>query len=394
MRKFVFAMIGLLVVAAGVVGWRVARTRLHHPIGAPSTQAAATQTASPQPQSAASQAPSAAAPAQAPSAAATAGESVKRLGPFSISGRDYTVELSGSAGSASVSAMEIRDAAGAVQYRRTFPSLEATEEFQDWWSVSALLLTGTNGTGLLVAYDGFSEPSAPEEEPTRWFQIFGVRDGKLVPFGAPLQLQGDLLDEYTSGPPDLRGVLRDEYPSARTYKTARSLGAQADIVEFKAWTGHCRLIFPVRVDWVQGKLSPAQECVQTAGELGPGCQYKVLPEDLRNDGITFVRLWPSPDEKSGQPMKTVVKKDSKVELLAALVATHWLEGNPAGPADSKGPRPQIFQLDDAGSFGVTSGGVADTHASNDLWLKVRIDGKEGWMHSEEDFYALGLPEDE
>jgi len=25
---------------------------------------------------------------------------------------------------------------------------------------------------------------------------------------------------------------------------------------------------------------------------------------------------------------------------------------------------------------------------------VRIDGKEGWMHSEEDFVALGLPEDE
>ena len=87
-------------------------------------------------------------------------------------------------------------------------------------------------------------------------------------------------------------------------------------------------------------------------------------------------------------MKTVVKEDSKVDLLTALVATHWLEG----PTSSNGP--WIFQLNDAGSFGVTSGGVADTHASNDLWLKVRIDGKEGWMHSEEDFYALGLPEDE
>jgi hypothetical protein len=29
-----------------------------------------------------------------------------------------------------------------------------------------------------------------------------------------------------------------------------------------------------------------------------------------------------------------------------------------------------------------------------LWLQVRIDGKEGWMHSDEDFRALGLPEDE
>jgi hypothetical protein len=383
MRTFRFAMVGLLAVAAGLLGWGLARPRLHHP-SVPPAQVSAGQTAAPQPQIASPQAPAQNTLAQVPTTA-PATESAKRLGPFSIAGRDYTVELQTSAGG--LVAMEIRDA-GAVQYRRTFPHLEVTEEFQDWWGVSAWLLTGTNGTGLLVAYDGFSEPSAPEEQPTRWFQIFGVRDGKLVPFGAPLEVQGDLLDEYTSGPPDLRGVLQDEYPSGRAYKAARPLGAQADIVEFKAWTGHCRLIFPVRVDWVQGKLSPAQECVKTAGQLGPGCQYKVLPENRRTDDITFVRVWPNPDEKSGQPMKTVVKKDSKVELLTVLVATHWLEG----PPNSAGP--WIFQLDDAGSFGVTPGGVVDAHASNDLWLKVRIDGKEGWIHSEEDFYALGLPEDE
>ena len=310
-------------------------------------------------------------------------ESVRRS--FSIAGRDYTVELQTSAGSAV--AMEIRDATGAVQYRRAFPHLAVTEGFQDRWSASAWLLTGTNGTGLLVRYDGFSEPSAPEEEPTSWFQVFGVLQGKLVPFSAPLELQGGLLDEYTGGPRDVHGLL-DENAGGRNYKAARPLGAHADIVEFKAWTGHCRLIFPVQVDWVHGKLSPAQECVKTAGPLGPGCQYKVLPEDLRNDGIIYVRLWPSPDEKSGQPIKTAVRKDSKIDLLAAQVATHWLEGPPNSAA------PWIFHLDDAGSFGVTPGGGTDTHASNDLWLKVRIDGKEGWMHSEEDFYALGLPEDE
>jgi hypothetical protein len=83
-------------------------------------------------------------------------------------------------------------------------------------------------------------------------------------------------------------------------------------------------------------------------------------------------------------VKTVVKKDSKVELLTALIATNWNEGNPVG--DPKGT------MDDAGTFGVSSGGVVDADA--DLWLKVRIDGREGWMHSEEDFRALGLPEDE
>jgi hypothetical protein len=43
-------------------------------------------------------------------------------------------------------------------------------------------------------------------------------------------------------------------------------------------------------------------------------------------------------------------------------------------------------MDDAGGVG---------WAPNDeLWLKVRIDGKEGWMHGEEDFHAFGLPEDQ
>jgi len=26
-----------------------------------------------------------------------------------------------------------------------------------------------------------------------------------------------------------------------------------------------------------------------------------------------------------------------------------------------------------------------------VWLKIRIDGKEGWLHHDEDFLALGFP---
>ena len=79
-------------------------------------------------------------------------------------------------------------------------------------------------------------------------------------------------------------------------------------------------------------------------------------------------------------MKAVVKKDSKVDLLTAFVPTQWTEGKTLPPSGSKG------LADEAGGFGVAP--------DSDLWPKVRIDGKEGWMHSEEDFRALGLPEDE
>jgi len=364
MKTLRYSIIVLLVIGTGVAGWRTIRTGQHSQTP-PSAQQSGSQ--------------SQVVNAQVASTTAPAGESPKQLGPFLIAGQTYTIELQtkklrpGSIADSvdTVVAMEIHDAAGTVEYRRTFPYVAATDDDLESWSVSAFLLAGTNGTGLLVSYDNYSEPSAPEEEPSGWLQVFGVLNGRLAPFVAPLQVQGGVLKDYVSGD---------------TYKTARPLDAQADAVEFKVWTGHCRLVFPVRVDWTQGKVSPAQECPKSADELGVGCQYRVVPDGKRyNSDITFVRLWPGPDEKSGNPEKTVVKKDSKVDLLTALVATHWDEGNPGGlPASSKGP------MDDAGGFGVASDGTA----GQDLWLKVRIDGKEGWMHSEEDFRALGLPEDE
>jgi len=366
MRSFRFVAIGLLVVVASVFGWRAVRTGMHVQTAPLSVQPTNAQPVSPQLENSG---------LHSTSTTAQTSESAKHLGHFSIAGRDYTVDLDtkkiqpGSTGERgdTVVAMEIKDTEGAVQYRRTFPYMEAKEDYFESWSVSVFLLTGTNGTGLLVSYGVYSEPSAPEEEPTGWFQVFGVVNGKFVPFGAPLEVQGGLLDEYVGD---------------HTYRAARSPDGQTDAMEFKAWTGHCRLIYPVRVDWAQGKLSPAQECTKSAGALSAGCEYQVVPEDkLYTEGITFVRLWARPDEQSGKPVKTVVKKDSKVGLLTALVATRWVEGSAAGPsANSKG------LMDEAGGFGV----AADT----DLWLKVHIDGKEGWMHSEEDFRALGLPQDQ
>jgi hypothetical protein len=360
------AAIGLLIIVASLVGWRAIRIRASSHMPPPfDTQPASLRAHN---------------TSQQPSSITTdlQNESSNQLGRFSIAGRDYIVELKtrkirpGAKDSGdTVVAMDIRDETGAVQYQRVFPYVEGTADDSESWSVSAHLLTGTNGTGLLVSYDHYYEPSAPEEEPTGWIQIFGVVQGKFVPFDAPLEVQGGLLDEYVNG---------------KAYKAARPLDSQMDIVEFKVWAGHCRLIYPVRADWSQGKLSPAQECTNSGEVLPTGCQYKVVAEDkLYREGITFVRLWPDPVEKAGQLVRAVVKKDSKVDLLTALVVTHWADGNRLGPtANSKAP------MDDAGSFGVTRGGDVEP----DLWLKVRIDGKEGWMHSEEDFRALGLPEDE
>ena len=58
----------------------------------------------------------------------------------------------------------------------------------------------------------------------------------------------------------------------------------------------------------------------------------------------------------------VVKKDSQVEILAGKVFV-TLEESKSGINLGVGP---------------------------DIWVKVRIDGKEGWIHTEEDLQAVGL----
>jgi hypothetical protein len=252
-----------------------------------------------------------------------------------------------------VTAMRILDAAGSIQYQRTFPNQSEYDGFSDAWSVSASVLVGTNGSGLLVNYDLDSEPSAPEPEPSSWWQLLGVVNGKLKPFSGPLLVQGGLISDATNG----------------RFRT-KPLDARSDALEFKVWAHHFRLIFPVRVDWAEGKLSPAQSCRV--------CEYKVAPEDDRRiDSMTFVRLCPNPGRACEKPERVVVKIDSKVELVASQTAVEWSEGVASGPSpDVKNP------IGDQGGIGVPD---------DDVWLKVRIDGREGWMHSVEDFTALDLP---
>jgi hypothetical protein len=317
---------------------------------------------------------------QGAQAGVTQEETEQHLGPFSVSGSRFTVVLherkrqpGGSQESGdTVLAMEIRDAAGAIQYERKFPYQEANDRFSDAWFVGALTVSGTNGTGLLVSYSFDSEPSAPEPEPTSWWQVFGVVDGRFKPFGPPIYVEGGLVDE-------------DAAARSQSYRSAGPLGPHGDLLQFRVWTGHFRLIFPVRVDWAEGKLTAAQPCEQTiAGGAQEVCQYNVLPESGIG-GETFVSFCPSPNEQCNKPERVGVRKDSKVELVVAQVPVGFTEGVPSGPSGNV-KRP-MDAMDDARSIVLAAPG-------NELWLQVRIDGKEGWLHTEEDFDALGLPHEQ
>lgn len=338
-----------------------------------------------------------------PSTSNQPAESERRFGPFSISGNSYTVALrlkprqpgSTQETGESVVAMEIQDSSGTSLYQRTFPSQETNDSFSDAWFVSAIPLVGTNGSGLLVRYSFDSEPSAPEEDSPDWWQVFGVVAGKLKPFGGPI---------YADKPMGWDGSGKSS-----DYKSAGPLGSAADEIQFPVWTGHFRLIYPVRVDWTEGTLSPVQPCpaststrdlASTTHQSGADsqslhvtsvaiqnspCEYKVLPDDERQvRDTTFVTLCSTPAANCSDAEKVIVKSNSEVILLLARANTQWNPGVASRPSDL------VKSPDDAMN---DSGGVG-LDRSSDIWLKVRIDGKEGWMHGEEDFAAFGFLQDE
>ncbi len=124
---------------------------------------------------------------------------------------------------------------------------------------------------------------------------------------------------------------------------------------------------PVRIDWLHGTLALAQQhCFYQTGHgiAEEGCEGSVQGvEHHPVDGdLTFVRLFVESRESQGMPAHVVVKPESRVEFLASKVRVRWEDAQ------------------DAVHLGV----------EDDLWLKVRIDGREGWIHTTEDFNALGL----
>ncbi len=375
--KKTFWLLSILVLGMGLVFfvWRTART--HAAKGTNNSnalpQASAQTNGLPIPASTASSAQPLTRPASATAPAAPSAASEQRLGPFSVAGKQYTAILRKQlpAGAKpgegeTVVSMEIRDAAGASQYARVFPNVTQVEGFVDTLSVFVNLLSGAHASGLLVSYDEYSEPSAPEMESSGWWQVLGVVDGKLKAFSGPILVQGDLLPNDANAKPS---------------SPPPPFAALDDLLRFKVWAGRFRLTFPVRIDWTQGKLVPAQPCSMGADGHIEACEYKVLPENERQiQDLTFVQLCPTVGVACKNPERVVVKKDSKVELVAASAEMQWNPGKATGPSgDPKN------SMDDAGTIAVLS---------KEPWLKVRIDGKEGWIHSQEDFDALGMPQEQ
>jgi len=138
------------------------------------------------------------------------------------------------------------------------------------------------------------------------------------------------------------------------------------VLRFRVWTSNVFIFVPVKVDWFQVKLHPAWRCQKmTSRGWLPVCVFEVKAERVPpGDDTTFVRLLPDYFEPEATAQNAVVTKSSRVEILRAAGIVLWTE----------------------------TPDVIDLSVAENLWLKVRIDDKEGWIHTQEDFKAIGLPQ--
>jgi hypothetical protein len=246
-----------------------------------------------------------------------------------------------------VTAVEFVDTAGVVQYRENFAYEVKNGEFTETCSVSVEHLAGSMGKGVLL--DTGCLPSAPLSAGP--WSVFGIVKGKLTRFGKPVYAEGEL-GRFVPGP-----IVRIG-PQTRI---------SADQIQIRVFTGYFFVTVPVAVNWLDGKLGLAQHCFYQTGRgmAEGGCELPAEDVGRHPDDreLTFVRMFRESNEAStGPATHVVVKKTSAVEVLGSKVLVTWNEAS------------------DSVALGV----------DDDIWVKVRIDGQEGWIHTEEDLQAIGL----
>lgn len=248
---------------------------------------------------------------------------------------------------------EVRDATGATVYEHKIENPAGEAElaeirkqgrfaFTD--AVYASRMLGAGNQALVVGWS--SLPSAPDSCTT--YVVLGLFEGKLVPFSEPFC--EDLASPGFDSP-------------ELAWKLKRDPDTNFEIFEIRRPYGFFHVIIPIRVEFVMAKLLPARWCVRMGAPAPQAelCQFPVEAHRIPAKEDTFVRLFPDPDE-TGTPRHVIVRPDSRIEFLAAL-APNAMDRSGKWTYDQSGEIP---------------------------WLKVRVDGKEGWVRAAEDLNALGL----
>jgi hypothetical protein len=284
----------------------------------------------------------------------------KRMGPFKINGRDFTVTLkiikylNASMGfDETVESLSIVDKEGAIHYQKSFSVESSDGGFVESMSISAyaldsydkkgylnksgrlenVLSKGHAGEGLILYY--CIVPSAPLAGVS--CQVFVLQEARLISLFLPLGVYGRIYELPNGSHPN----------SQRLF--------EGNTMRFGVWTGWFEVIIPVRV-FDRLRVVP----LHYHSTFGYNV-FDVKVERRHFGEETFVRLSENP-EISSIPQHVIIKKDTQVEFLFAYARVS-IESGRAECVISTGEMP---------------------------WLKVRIDGKEGFVRDAEDLLALGI----
>jgi hypothetical protein len=282
----------------------------------------------------------------------------QHLGVFTIGGQSFAVVVRSQNISApgdakpttTLSDLAIFDANANVVYQESFAALIANNQSTERLSVSASMLNGSGGQALILR---FLEESAAGGVTESW-QMFGLVKGTLTRYGPPLPLgQGGGLA--------VNGVLTGVMLNGGI--GVLPLASTAEALEFRAWTGNFLVYVPVRVDWTAAQWSEAEQCFALDnGSLRPnGCNLRIAANP-RPPAEGTLAFYAQPQEDTYNSRQVSVHSNSAVEFLIARPLVNW-----------------------------KSSGDRFSCSFDDMWLRVRVDGVEGWVHSQTAFAALGLP---
>jgi len=294
-------------------------------------------------------------------------------GPFSITNQQFTVlfhykVLSEKASSPAAQPnststlffLQILDADGSPLYQETFPYAVSRRRFAQNLTASASLLPAGGGIALVIRFldHPVASPEAASEFAKESWQLFGIVSGHLAPLGPVLPLGHG--SDITVG-----GVVAAVMTKGGI--AIMPMASTAEVLSFRAWTGNFYASVPVRFDWVHGQWGEGEQCYQTANgtltERGCIMPVQAVPRPRSPDADTlYIHLFVAPDGDTGNPLNVPVSPDSRLEFLEMQAVVQW---------QAQGERV-------ACSF-------------NNVWLRMRIDRKEGWVHGQDAFDALGLP---
>lgn len=266
---------------------------------------------------------------------------VRTLGLYPIEGHNFAVKLhvicykqSQHAGECddedeqTVSSVRIVDENGKTLFKKSFPVAFAHQV--ESHLVDVTLLEGREHQALELTYEDLT--AAPRRT-AKSIQIFGLQDGVLKPFNSePLEFEGGLADLPAGELKDSKHLMEN------------------DTLQIYAFTTYFYIVTPVRVNWTDFRLDE-----QDSGEFDVVDQppYAVHP-NIELERV--VRMYPSPSKKT-TPVSVNLAPGSHIQLLKAR-----FRGAPPEEHDS----------------------------ANDTWLKIRIDGRDGWILGVDDYTALGL----